>query len=469
MAVNVSELLNLDFDQQYGLAQGMPADVKLSKEGFKQAPIKINLAEKKGIGVGAIAKEEDEEVEDATRALQKAISGTRVGDIKATPVTAARKIDIPDVDRTYEPVASIDRRSPIVETQDASMAASDVDYNFFDTGDFVIQPDSTTTIENVASFAGSEEGQDLISGGLKLFNVQDKPIGTSFLPGYQPATGTQAMKLAEARGSSSYYQTTGSPTLTGQIGGAASAVTGAYSAYDALKGGIDSPQEGLQFVGGTLTTLAGLQTAGIMAGTQFASLMAGPVGWAIAGASFLAASGIIGGGGKSKPPMGGVEFRLVDDAGKQYGNVQEGQNRRIKAVNAHSYNGYNAGALQAQANKNVDYMYAFADEFGLKVNESVWSQAAFGGNGVSKYIPRGGDGGRSVLERIDSAGDGSVSPSEWLRHAMEYEGPNGERIVEGDIYKGVRIGPNGLPMKVGYKSQEAFQEAVSDFNKRFYG
>lgn len=47
MAVNVSELLNLDFDQQFGLAQGMPADVKLSKEGFKQSPIKINLAEKK--------------------------------------------------------------------------------------------------------------------------------------------------------------------------------------------------------------------------------------------------------------------------------------------------------------------------------------------------------------------------------------------------------------------------------------
>ena len=47
----------------------------------------------------------------------------------------------------------------------------------------------------------------------------------------------------------------------------------------------------------------------------------------------------------------------------------------IKAVNAHSYNGYNAGALQAQANKNVDYMYAFADEFGLKVNESAWAKS----------------------------------------------------------------------------------------------
>ena len=51
---------------------------------------------------------------------------------------------------------------------------------------------------------------------------------------------------------------------------------------------------------------------------------------------------------------------------------------------------------------------------------------------------------RSVLERIDSMGDGSSSPSEWLRHAMEYQSPDGRRIIDGDIYKGVRIGPNGL-------------------------
>ena len=161
--------------------------------------------------------------------------------------------------------------------------------------------------------------------------------------------------------------------------------------------------------------------------------------------------------------------RLVDDAGKQYGNVQEGQNRRIKAVNAHSYNGYNAGALQAQANKNVDYMYAFADEFGLKVNENVWANAAFGANNTPKYMPRGREAPyRSALERIDSMGDGSTSPSEWLRHAMEYESPNGERIVEGNIYKGTKIGPDGMPMKVGYKTQEAFQEAVANFNQQFY-
>ena len=65
-------------------------------------------------------------------------------------------------------------------------------------------------------------------------------------------------------------------------------------------------------------------------------------------------------------------------------------------------------------------------------------------------------------------GDGSTSPSEWLRHAMEYQSESGERIVDGQIYKGARIGPDGMPMKVGYKSQEAFQEAVAEFNKKFY-
>ena len=164
--------------------------------------------------------------------------------------------------------------------------------------------------------------------------------------------------------------------------------------------------------------------------------------------------------------MGGVEFRLVDDAGKQYSNVQEGQKRRIKAVNPHSYNGYNSGALLQQANKNVDYMYAFADEFGLKVNESAWANAAFGPN---KYMPRGREAPyRSALERIDSAGDGSKSPGEWLRHAMEYEGPNGQRILEGQVYNGVRIGQNGMPVKVGYRTQEEFEDAVSEFNKNYF-
>jgi hypothetical protein len=253
-------------------------------------------------------------------------------------------------------------------------------------------------------------------------------------------------------------------TASGQVLATGSAALGAISAAEALKGGIKGPEEAFQFGAGTLTTLAGLQTAGIMGGTQFAAIMANPyIAIPLAAASILVGAGVFN--GKSKPPMGGVEFRLVDDAGKQYSNVQEGQKRRIKAVNPHSYNGFNSGALLAKANKNVDYLYAFADEFGLKINESAWANAAFGPN---KYMPRGREAPyRSALERIDSMGDGSKNPTEWLRHALEYEGPNGERIVEGNIYKGLRI-VNGQPVRAGYRSQEDFQKAVDKFNKQFF-
>ena len=103
----------------------------------------------------------------------------------------------------------------------------------------------------------------------------------------------------------------------------------------------------------------------------------------------------------------------------------------------------------------------------MKVNEKAWAEASFGPN---KYMPRGREKPyRSALEKIDSMGDGSSSPTEWLRHAMEYKGENGQRIVEGDVYKGTKIGPDGMPTKVGYKSQEAFQQAVAKFNNKFYG
>ena len=303
-----------------------------------------------------------------------------------------------------------------------------------------------------AADAGFISGDPITSvGGYKLAGYDPKVISDKYGSYQEFAQGSTA-----------------APTLAGQVAGAGMTVASAYSAYDALKGGIDSPMEGVQAVSGIIGTIGGLNAMGLISTPGFMAA-AGPVGWALTGATFLYQSGLIGGKGKDKPPMGGVEFRLVDDAGKQYAYTEEGKNRRIKAVNAHSYNGFNSSAMLNQANKNVDYLYAFADHFGLKVNEKVWSQAAFGGDGVDKYMPRGGQAPyRSVLERIDSAGDGSVSPSEWLRHAMEYTGPNGERIIEGDIYKGVRIGPNGLPMKVGYKTQEDFQKEVAKFNKQFY-
>jgi hypothetical protein len=334
-----------------------------------------------------------------------------------------------------------------------------------DIDDSMVSSGTAAAAEKSIDLLSGEKADDLITKGLSKIGVGNRPftsVGGYNLPGYSVASSPSSSFVGPMpKTPANPYVAT---TATGQLAATGSAALGAIGAAQALKGGIDSPQEALQFGTGTLTTLAGLQTAGIMGGSQFAALMANPyVAIALTAANILGGSGIFG--GKGKPPMGGVEFRLVDDAGKQYSNVQEGQKRKIKAVNPHSYNGFNSSALLSQANKNVDYLYAFADEFGLKVNESAWANAAFGPN---KYMPRGREKPfRSALERIDSAGDGSRSPGEWLRHALEYEGPNGERIVEGDIYKGLRI-VNGQPVRTGYKSQEEFQQAVDKFNKQFF-
>jgi hypothetical protein len=329
----------------------------------------------------------------------------------------------------------------------------------------LIDPVTSGIASTTLDLASGPMAEEFITGGLKKIGISNKPItsvGSYNLPGYSvaPPPSSGFVGPMPKTPTSPYVATTAS----GQVLATGSAALGAISAAEALKGGIKGPEEAFQFGAGTLTTLAGLQTAGIMGGTQFAAIMANPyIAIPLAAASILVGAGVFN--GKSKPPMGGVEFRLVDDAGKQYSNVQEGQKRRIKAVNPHSYNGFNSGALLAKANKNVDYLYAFADEFGLKINESAWANAAFGPN---KYMPRGREAPyRSALERIDSMGDGSKNPTEWLRHALEYEGPNGERIVEGNIYKGLRI-VNGQPVRAGYRSQEDFQKAVDKFNKQFF-
>ena len=306
--------------------------------------------------------------------------------------------------------------------------------------------------------------QDWIHSDIKNINKPITSVGGYKLPGYDPKVASSKYGSYQEYAQSS----TASPTLAGQIGGTAMAVTSAYSAYDALKGGIDSPMEGAQAVSGIIGTIGGLNAMGLISTPGFMAA-AGPIGWGITAATFLYQSGLIGGKGKDKVPMGGVEFRLVDDAGNQFARPEEGKDRKIKAVNAHSYNGFNSSALASQANKQVDYLYGFADHFDLEVNEDVWADAAFGSNNTPIYMPRGREAPyRSVLERIDSEGDGSLSPTEWLRHALEYQSPDGRRIIDGDIYKGVRIGPNGLPMKVGYKTQEDFQEEVAKFNKQFY-
>ena len=192
--------------------------------------------------------------------------------------------------------------------------------------------------------------------------------------------------------------------------------------------------------------------------------------------------------------MGGAEFRVTStDIIDQKGGIPQDTDQtaflypgsdvyeqakadgklRIVAPYAWGYNGFDSGQVKRQAQDKVDYLYAFADNFKLDVNADTFYKAALGAGGFEKYKPTGDRAPgtkHSVLERIDSVGNGSSSAGAWLREVMEYQGPNGERILEGDIYKGVRIDPNtGMPTKVGYADQDSFQQAVEKFNTSYYG
>ncbi len=466
--------LDLDFQMQQ-----LPGDVKgVSKIKAADIAVKRDPLKSKGLGVEA-TEEEDETTTDALTALRRSVSN-----VSSSPATF-------DVSPTLTPspgseysvntdVAPMDIPTNIGvlsanQGLDQGLRNQDDEYfNYIDelSKSYQAAPekDYGQTSRDIAGgldFVG--KGIDY-AGDRNLFGdsaLTNKPITGAFgktLPGYKGSTSVSTAQYAQTN--TAVANPYAASTLGGQIAGAGVSIASAYSAYDALKGGIDSPMEAAQLASGVIGTVSGLNAMGLISTPGFMAA-AGPVGWALMGASFLVSTGLIGGGGKNKPPMGGVEVRLADESGKLYTTYEEGKNLKISAGAASSYNGFNSQAMKNQTQKNIDYMYAFADEFGLKVNEKAWSEAAFG---PKKYLPRGrGDPYRSVLEKIDSEGDGSSSPSEWLRHAMEYQSESGERIIDGDIYKGVRIGPNGLPMKVGYKTQESFQEAVADFNKKFYG
>ena len=199
------------------------------------------------------------------------------------------------------------------------------------------------------------------------------------------------------------------------LSGASYAMTGAatigsaYTAYNSLKGGfegINSPMDGLTATSGVLGTMAGLQTMGLMGGQFFSSLMAGPVGWAIGGALLLGS--LFGKGGmfgkKDKPAMGGAEFRLGTEAGISsdkdnskfmypgqdgYDEAIKNDSLRIVAPYSWGYNGYEHQKTRGQAQEKIDYLYAFADNFKLNVNEDTFIKAATGSGGFEKYKPVG--------------------------------------------------------------------------------
>lgn len=198
------------------------------------------------------------------------------------------------------------------------------------------------------------------------------------------------------------------------------------------------------------------------------------------------------GGDKQKVPMGGAEYRVTSTDIIEQNNGQlpsdsdqsawlnagnplfdqalKEDKLRITVPYSWGYNGFDDNAVKQAAQKQVDYLYGFADRYGLDVNEDVFIKAATGSGGFEKYKPTGdrAPGTKiSVLERIDSVGNGSLSANQWLREVMEYEGPNGEKII-GGTPRSSNINPE-TGMYEGFTSQEEFQQDVEKFNSEFYG
>jgi len=182
------------------------------------------------------------------------------------------------------------------------------------------------------------------------------------------------------------------------------------------------------------------------------------------------------GGGSDWDPSGGVEFRAYDtetdkavypgDPSTTYDEALQADRMKIRVHTHWGYDGFDSGRWAAAARKNVDYLYAMTDHFGLGVNADVFMRAAVGTGGLPKHKP-GGDQRMSWLERLDSVGNGAPSPSAWLRTVMEYEGPDGERIITGNPRTNI-IDPetgNYLPLN----SQEEFEMAMAEFNSKYSG
>ena len=174
------------------------------------------------------------------------------------------------------------------------------------------------------------------------------------------------------------------------------------------------------------------------------------------------------GGGSDWNPSGGVEFRVYDtgtglNVWPDNPDWKTSEDHRIRADVHWGYDGFDSARWMKAAKKNVDYLYALTDEFKLDVNEEAFMRALMG-SGVPRHKPSG-DQGISWLERLDSVGNGAPSAPAWLRTVMEYEGPNGERIVSGTAISS-NIDPetgNYIPIT----SQDEFQTAVLKFNQEY--
>ena len=195
-------------------------------------------------------------------------------------------------------------------------------------------------------------------------------------------------------------------------------------------------------------------------------------------------------GGGYKHPMGGVEFRVTSqdildknngvpsdsdqtawlNAGTpEFDEAVKNDTLRLTAPYSWGYNGYDPSIVKGQAQKQIDYLYAFADRYNVDVNEEVFIKAATGSGGFQKYKPTGDRApgtNHSLLERIDSVGNGSSTANQWLREVFEYTGPNGEKIVSGTPTSNNINVNTGL--KDGFASQQDFENDITEFSNNFY-
>ena len=338
--------------------------------------------------------------------------------------------------------------------------------------------------ENTITASPSAAGQYLGSG------VNLATYGMGFSTGLGTTATQGSIGLSSAPPASLAGQGTG-VTTTATTGSTGSAIP---SWGDTLKVGAQIAQiYGIQQafasgtaegkVSGTLQTAALINPtlAPFVAGYEAIKLL---TGWGGIGKWFR--------GGGYKHPMGGVEFRLTSQAimdknktetnkigmpsdadqtawlnagNPLFDEAVENDTLRLTAPYSWGYNGFPHPEVKKQAEKQIDYLYSFADRYGLDVNEETFIKAATGSGGFQKHKPSG-DRGVSVLERIDSIGNGSETANQWLREVFEYTGPNGEKIVSGTPRSQNINQQSGL--YDGFTTQEDFEADVEKFSQEFY-
>ena len=374
------------------------------------------------------------------------------------PITPAREdLGQKELEDLFEPAEQVPQIGPKEIDEGYQVGKKVYDHFTFEDGAITTPPSSTN---NIGQYAGS---------GVNLANYT-----TSFSTGLDTVASQASIGLSAAPAASLAGQaaqpTSEAASTWGQFGSDALKVGGKLLQIYGIKAAFDSgTAEGK--VSGTLQTAALINpvTAPYVMAYEAIKLL---TGWGGIGKWFK--------GGGYKHPMGGVEFRLGTEAGisddsdnskfkypnaDDYDQLIADDSLRIVAPYSWGYNGFPHPEVKKQAQKQIDYLYAFSDKYNVDINEDVFIKAATGTGGFEKHKPSG-DRQVSVLERIDNIENGSTTANQWLREVMEYTGPNGERIVSGNPMSQQIDEQSGLYKS--FASQEEFELDVQKFSQEFY-